>query len=176
MHEQHTPTGIVPRALHDALLRQLSVELAWLQRARESLIAVRRSAIVGDLTELDSALREQAVLTATRDDLAAARRTIFGQVAAQLGLDARSASLGVIAAQLPPAARVPVLAARRELIAGARGVRALAAGAFSIIGEKRLILDGVLSNLAGTAPTESRYTADGQRHDVRMSALVECRT
>jgi hypothetical protein len=162
--------------MHDALLRQLSVERTWLQAVRESLVALRRSAVIGDLETLEVALREQAALAGTREDLATARRTIFTQVAEQLGMKGQTPTLGSIAARLSPQSRPPILAARRDLIGGAKSLRALTSGAMSIIAQKRLILDGVLGDLLGATPTESRYTADGQRQDITGRALVECRT
>jgi hypothetical protein len=175
MNQKHQSHGSLPRAMHDALLRQLSVERTWLQAVRESLIVLRRSAVIGDLATLESALREQAALAATRDDLAVARRTIFTQVTGQLEIRG-PATLGVIAARLEPQSRPAILAARRELLGGAKSVRTLSAGAMSIIAQKRLILDGVLGDLLGAAPTEARYTSDGQRQDITGRALVECRT
>jgi len=162
--------------MHDALLRQLSVERTWLQAVRESLVVLRRSAVTGDPAALEAVLREQAALAATRDDLAVARRTILNQVAEQLGIRGQPATLTVIAGRLPPQSRPPILAARRDLLSSAKSVRALSAGAMSIIAQKRLILDGVLGDLLGAAPTEARYTADGQRQDSSGRALVECRT
>jgi len=175
MNQQHQPHGTLPRVTHDALLRQLSVERTWLQTVRESLISVRRSAVIGDLAALEAGLREQAALTATRDELSAARRTIFAQVAEQLGIQGQPTTLEAIAGRLSPQLRPPILAARRDLIGGARRVRALSAGAMAIIAQKRLILDGVLGDLLGATPTEARYTSDGQRQDFTGRALVECR-
>lgn len=174
--QQHNQRhGTLPRATQDALLRQLSVEQTWLQATRESLLKLRRCAVVGDAIALESALREQAVLTATREDLAAARRTILQQVAEELAIR-QPATLGSIAARLSPQARLPILAARKSLLGTTRSIRALTAGAMAIMTQKRLILDGVLGDLLGATPTESRYTADGQRQDLSRHALVECRT
>lgn len=176
MHEQQTPPGGVPRALHDALLGQLSVELAWLQAVHNSLLTLRHSAIVGEPATLDKALREQTALAATREDLAVARRTVVGQVGEFLGIRGCPPTLGVIAARLSPEARPPILAARRALLGEARSVRALSAGAMAIIAHKRMIFDGVLGDLLGAEPTEARYTSDGQRQELNGRALVECRT
>lgn len=176
MNQQHQSHGSLPRPMHDALLRQLSVERTWLQAVRESLIVLRRSAVTGDPATLEAALREQAALAATRDDLAVARRTILTQVAEQLGIRGQPATLTVIAGRLSPQLRPPILAARLDLLSSAKSVRALSAGAMSIIAQKRLILDGVLGDLLGAAPTEARYTADGQRQDLTGRSLVECRT
>lgn len=176
MSSQQTPKGTLSRGAYDALLVHLTRERTWLQSARESLLVVRRSAAVGDLAQLESALREQAVLMAARDELQAARQTLMTQAAQQLGIGAQPATLAVIAGRLSPQARKPIVAARRELTGGARSLRELTRGALAIVSQKRQIVDGVLGELLGAPPTEARYTSDGQRHDAGGRSLLECRS
>lgn len=176
MTNPNTTYGTLSRATHDALLAHLVREQNWLRAARETLLAVRRVVVTGDVALLEESLRTQARLDAEREELAARRPQVYAQAAAQLGLDAGSATLGGIAARLSPQTRQPMLAARRELLSGARSLRMLAGGATAMIVRHRQLVDGLLSDLLGTSPSESRYTADGQRHDIAGRSLVECRT
>lgn len=176
MDGQHATHGQLTRATHDALLAHLLREKDWLRAARESLLAVRRVVVTGDVALLEEALREQDRLEAERQELSAKRPEIFGQAAVQLGLDAGSATLGGIAARLSPQARQPMMAARRELLSRARSMRMLAGGAMSAVVRHRQLVDGLLSDLLGTSPSETRYTAEGHRHEVAGRSLVECRT
>jgi hypothetical protein len=176
MNSRQTPKGALLRGAYDALLVHLTRERAWQQTARESLLIVRRSAVLGDLAQLDAALRDQHTLMAARDELSAARHTVLVQAAEQLGIRERPATLTIIAGRLSPQARKPIITARRELAGGARHLRELSRGAMGIVSHKRQIVDGVLGDLLGAAPTEARYTADGQRQDSAARALVECRS
>lgn len=176
MQHSQTPHGSLGRDTHDALLVHLTQERQWLQAARSVLLTLRHCAVAGDLPALDAALREQSALTTARDELSTARRSILDLAAAQLGVAERPVTLGTIAARLSPETRKPVIAARRELMAGARGLRTLSAGTLAIIAHKRQIVNGVLGDLLGEAPSESRYAADGRRHDGPGRSLVECRT
>jgi hypothetical protein len=169
-------TRELPRATRDALLAHLAREQDWIRAARESLLVIRRVAVAGNLAQLDAALREQQRLEVERAELSAARPLIFGQAAAQLGIDAASPTLGGIAARLDPQARLPMLAARRELLGGARALRMLAGGAMAVIARNGQLVDGLLADLLGVSPAEARYTADGRRQDAGGRPLVECRT
>ena len=176
MNSQQTPKGALSRGVYDALLLHLTRERAWQQSARESLLVVRRSAVLGDLTQLDAALRNQHTLMSAQDELITARQTVLTQAAAQLGIRERPATLTIIAGRLSPQARQPIISVRRELSGGARSLRELSRGAMAILAQKRQIVDGILGELLGAAPTESRYAADGQRQDSATRVLVECRS
>lgn len=176
MNRQHVPHGSLSRDANDALLLHLTRERQWLAAARSVLLTLRRSAVAGDLEALDAALHEQSALTAARDELSAGRRTVLDRAAAQLGLATRPATLGAIASRLPPDTRKPIVAARRELMAGARGLRTLAAGTLAIVAHKRQIVNGILGDLLGESPGEARYAADGRRQEGPGRPLVECRT
>ena len=176
MNRSNTAEQALTRAAYDALLVQVIRERDWLQAARHSLIQVRRCVMIGDLASLDASLHEQATLTEARSQLSAARTQVLQQAADQLGLCERPVTLLAIAARLPAPARRPLLSARRELLGNARHVQALAGSALSTFSQTRQLLDGVLGDLFGTSPTESRYSADGQRREPAGPALVECRT
>ena len=173
-------TGIAFAALGAALGHRVEIYMPdWMSRERVDIIRSYGATVIPVTREAGGfvgALRIVDELAATRDDLAVARRTILTQVAEQLGIRGQPATLTVIAGRLSPQLRPPILAARRDLLSSAKSVRALSAGAMSIIAQKRLILDGVLGDLLGAAPTEARYTADGQRQDLTGRSLVECRT
>lgn len=176
MNRSQTTHRSLGRDTHDALLVHLTQERQWLQAARSVLLTLRRCAVAGDLPALEAALREQSALTTAREQLSSGRRSILDRAAAQLGVADRPATLGAIAARLSPETRKPVVAARRELMAGARGLRTLSAGTLAIVAHKRQIVNGILGDLLGEAPSESRYAADGRRHDGPSRSLVECRT
>ncbi|MBL8849254.1 MAG: hypothetical protein JNG89_06200 [Planctomycetaceae bacterium] len=176
MNSKQAQKGTLSRAAYDALLRHLARERDWQQSARDSLLVVRRSAVLGDVTQLDAALRHQHSLVSAQDELATARQSVLTQAAEQLGIRQRPATLTVIAGRLSPEARLPIVSVRRELAGGARGLRELSRGAMAIIVQKRQIVDGILGDLLGAAPTESRYAADGHRQDSPTRALVECRS
>lgn len=168
-----TPTRDAPPA---ALLEHLARERAWLEAARETMLAVRRGIATGDLPALELAARKQADLAAVQDELAAQRRQVLALTAQELGLGPHPVPLAALTARMGTGARTSVAALRRELSGEARSLRVLTASTLEALCRSRRLVDDVLALLTGVGTDESRYTAAGGRQSPAATALVECRT